>query len=69
MNKLIGSLSLMAISGAAFAHEGHGAPGLFHHFEQMAPAIILVAVVAGIIWKMKVANCGEFNERFENRSW
>ena len=53
MNKLIGSLSLMAISGAAFAHEGHGAPGLFHHFEQMAPAIILVAVVAGIIWKMK----------------
>ncbi|MDP5146494.1 hypothetical protein ORI98_08595 [Shewanella sp. ULN5] len=53
MNKFIWSLSLMAISGAALAHEGHGAPGLFHHFEQMAPAIILVAVVAGIIWKMK----------------
>jgi hypothetical protein len=46
-------ISLMAFSGSAFAHEGHGAPGLFHHFEQMAPAIFLVAIVAGILWKMK----------------
>lgn len=50
---LSAAMSLMVFSGAAFAHEGHGAPGLFHHFEQMAPAILLVAIVAGILWKMK----------------
>lgn len=53
MTKLISALSLMAISGSALAHEGHGAVGLFHHFEQIAPAIVLVAIVAGIVWKMK----------------
>ena len=34
-----------------FAHEGHGGVGLFHHFMDLAPALALLAVIAGgIMW-------------------
>ncbi|WP_168926906.1 hypothetical protein [Shewanella donghaensis] len=43
---------LLAVSPTlAFAHEGHGAPGLFHHLSELAPAIGLVAIVAFVIYQ------------------
>jgi hypothetical protein len=38
----------------AFAHEGHGGVGLFHHFMDLAPALaLLVVIAAGIMWVKK----------------
>lgn len=35
----------------AFAHSGHGGVGLFHHFIDLAPALVLLVVIAaGIMW-------------------
>ncbi|MBB1317119.1 hypothetical protein H5123_05640 [Shewanella sp. SR43-4] len=42
---------LATIPSIAMAHEGHGGVGLFHHFTQLTPAIVLVAIVAFIYWK------------------
>lgn len=53
MSKLLSMLILMTLSGASYAHEGHGAPSLFHHFEQLIPAIVLVAVMVFMYWKIK----------------
>ncbi|QQX81901.1 hypothetical protein JK628_08870 [Shewanella sp. KX20019] len=38
----------------AFAHEGHGGIGLFHHFMDLAPALaLLVVIAAGVMWVKK----------------
>lgn len=35
----------------AFAHDGHGGVGLFHHFMDLAPALaLLVVIAAGVMW-------------------
>ncbi|MCL1059088.1 hypothetical protein L2729_14000 [Shewanella gelidimarina] len=50
---LILTLSLLTPT-LAFAHEGHGGVGLFHHFMNMAPALaLLVVIAAGIMWVKK----------------
>lgn len=51
MRNTIAALALASTPTLAFAHEGHGAVGLFHHLMDLAPAIALVGVAAFIIWK------------------
>ena len=46
------SALLLAVSPSlAFAHEGHGGIGLFHHISEVMPAIALIAIVAFVVYK------------------
>ncbi|GIU53052.1 MULTISPECIES: hypothetical protein [Shewanella] len=51
MKAKLTALLLAAAPTLAFAHEGHGGVGLFHHMYELAPAIALVAIVAFIFYK------------------
>ncbi|WOT06410.1 hypothetical protein [Shewanella youngdeokensis] len=51
MSKFLLLATTLLTPTLAFAHEGHGGIGLFHHFMDMAPALALVAVIgAGVVW-------------------
>lgn len=44
--KLLLVLLCMLVPSMAWAHPGHGGVGLFHHLLDLAPAVILVALIA-----------------------
>ncbi|MGL5046381.1 MAG: hypothetical protein ACRC6S_02060 [Shewanella sp.] len=49
--KILLVLLCMLVPSMAWAHIGHGGVGLFHHLLELAPAIILVALIACVgIW-------------------
>ncbi|MCL1146721.1 hypothetical protein AB4298_17390 [Shewanella sp. 10N.261.52.F9] len=51
MRKSLLIIAMLLSPTAAFAHEGHGGVGLFHHFMDLAPALALLAVIAvGFVW-------------------
>lgn len=60
--KLLLVLLCMLVPSMAWAHPGHGGVGLFHHLLDLAPAVILVALIAWAgIWA-KIENNPIFNE-------
>ena len=51
MKNLLPTLIMLLIPSVSWAHPGHGAVGLFHHLSDVAPLILLAAIVAGYaIW-------------------
>ncbi|GLP97323.1 hypothetical protein [Paraferrimonas sedimenticola] len=51
MKKLIG-LMVAGLPNIAFAHEGHGGLGLFHHAYDILPLLVGVVIIAGVwYWK------------------
>lgn len=44
--KLLFAMLFTLLPALALAHPGHGGVGLFHHLLDLAPAIILVALIA-----------------------
>ena len=44
--KLLLVLLCMLVPSMAWAHPGHCGVGLFHHLLDLAPAVILVALIA-----------------------
>lgn len=51
MKSLLPTLIMLLIPSVSWAHPGHGAVGLFHHLSDVAPLILLAAIVAGYaIW-------------------
>ncbi|MCK8045963.1 hypothetical protein MSG37_13830 [Shewanella sp. 1CM18E] len=54
MRKLLLLGTILLSPAVAFAHEGHGGVGLFHHFVDLAPALALLAVIGvGFVWVKK----------------
>ncbi|MGS0679816.1 hypothetical protein ACVBIL_01525 [Shewanella sp. 125m-7] len=54
MRKLLLLNIMLLLPSVAFAHDGHGGVGLFHHFLELVPVLGLLAVVAaGVIWVKK----------------
>ncbi|WP_165399023.1 MULTISPECIES: hypothetical protein [Shewanella] len=51
MKKSLVAASLF-VPCAAFAHEGHGGIGLFHHMYDLLPVVGAVIIVAGL-WLAK----------------
>lgn len=53
--KLLFAMLFTLLPALAWAHPGHGGVGLFHHLLDLAPAVILVALIAWAgIWAKKI---------------